>query len=146
MRALDFSDDRLASVLDHLGQDEEWEGFEGSLDALDPNLKSELGREYERYQLVHQQFKAIEQEQRRRVQGRRHESNQADHRSDAIEGCWLAIELDFGNGIFRMEELQEPARVGCLRRACSHTIEGRGFFHGFREGKTLQFSAGHYLI
>jgi transposase len=33
VRSLDFSDDRLASVLDELSQDEEWEAFEGALNS-----------------------------------------------------------------------------------------------------------------
>ena len=55
-------------------------------------------------------------------QGRENESDGTNHHPDAITGCWSAIELDLGDGVFRMEKIQEPARVGRLRGSDADTV------------------------
>ena len=55
-------------------------------------------------------------------QGRENESDGTNHHPDAITGRWSTIELDLGDGIFRMEKIQKPARVGRLRGSDADTV------------------------
>lgn len=68
---------------------------------LHADLKAEICREYIRYQVVAEQIK-----------GRRHRGDETDPHADAIEGSRFAVELDFGDGVFRLEKFQEPAPTG----------------------------------